>query len=172
MMGARILLGAMALLVGLGGQAAAGQLPWNHLEPEEQQVLRGFREKWDGLDTARQLQLRRGAQRWSAMSPEQRNEAVGKLERLRKLPAAEREQLKQRYRQFSDLPPQEQERVRKGVQRYRQLPEEKQQELRRQWRSLSPEQREAVQQRRPEHPPIDRYEDGRKSQPGGDRSRR
>ena len=61
----------------LGGFAAAeeGQLAWDSLTIEQQQILQPFADRWDTLPADRQRRLSAGSERWLGMSPRQREAA-------------------------------------------------------------------------------------------------
>ena len=73
-------IGVMVVLaVWMPLSAAYGQeeaLNWKNLTVEQQQLLKGFEKEWAELDTQRQNQLVRGAERWSEMSMPRRVAAL------------------------------------------------------------------------------------------------
>jgi len=120
-------------------EAFAGS--WEQLTPEEQQVLRRFREQWNQLPGERQERLRRGAERWQRMTPEERKEAEERFKRWQELSPQEKEMIRKRYQDFRNLPPEEQERIRRGDRWFQDLTPQQRQDLREQWQKSAPRDR-------------------------------
>ena len=55
---------------------------WERLSPQEQQVLKPFKDRWDNLSPERQERLRKGADRWQKMTPDDRKEAQDRFKTM------------------------------------------------------------------------------------------
>ena len=113
--------GIIILLFLLGtptiGPAQDRGVPWSHLNPGEQQVLKRYSDRWNTLSPNRQEHLHRAAREWIHMDPQQR------------------ERIRIRYERFR--PPAEQERLRHTHRWYRNLPPDQREDLKRRWRNRS-----------------------------------
>ena len=137
--------GFFILILGLAafawGQPSGSS--WEKLSPQEQQVLKPFKDRWDNLSPDRQERLRKGADRWQKMTPDDRKEAQDRFKRWQDLPPDQRDLIRKRYDEFRRLPSEEQEKIRNRSRWFRELPPEKRRELQERWQSLpEPERRE------------------------------
>lgn len=119
------------LLLGLAMTVGAQEpLSWNHLTPEQQQLLEKARPKWERLSPEQQQRLLRGAERWSRMSEQEREQAAERMARLKSMPPETRRDLRERAHRFHELPSEQRERLRELHEDFRALPRQTQQQFR------------------------------------------
>ncbi len=77
--------------------AARGE-NWEELSPQEQQLLREYRNSWQRYSPDERARLQRGAQRYLELSPGERDQVRRERERYQRLDPHERSQLRQKYK--------------------------------------------------------------------------
>ncbi len=77
--------------------AARGET-WDELSPQEQQLLREYRNSWQRYSPDDRARLQRGAQRYLELSPHERDQVRRERERYERLDPQERNELRQKYK--------------------------------------------------------------------------
>lgn len=107
----RLLAAALCCLIGAPAQArqpdhaqtgwviAARGETWEELSPQEQQLLREYRNSWQRYSPEERARLQQGAQRYLKLSPRERDQVRRERERYQRLDPQERRQLRQKYKE-------------------------------------------------------------------------
>ena len=71
---------------------------WEELSPQEQQLLREYRQSWPRYSPDERARLQSGAQRYLELSPRERDQVRRERERYQRLAPPERNQLREKYK--------------------------------------------------------------------------
>jgi hypothetical protein len=123
---------------------------WDGLSSEQQEVLKPFAGNWQDLPENRRRALQRGAERWSKMTVEQRQNARNQFRKWNSFDQDKKQVVRRRYNQFNDMSIADREKLRRRQEWFRGLSPEVQTALRERWEAMSPDERTAMWQERPE----------------------
>jgi hypothetical protein len=82
--------------------AQRGDIPWQSLNPEEQDALRRYQRNWDDYSGERQQRMRDGAQRYLDLPPDKRREVERQRREYEQLTPEQRRRLREEYRRERD----------------------------------------------------------------------